>query len=161
MLHPINEPIAVPEETLSWAAQTLKHAKFAMGQAFGLAVDDMFKHKAMRELSCTIPSRFAQYDVQMGDMYLEIKSTSSLYFTFSRTEYDFIRRQVFNDGQYKVLFYVNDLEARTTTFIGSLDASYIIEEGLFQGSYTPASEFLGYYIERLHVEQSLKRLNQG
>ena len=159
MLHPVNEPIPIPEETLSWAAQTLKHVKFSMGQAFGLAVDDMFKHKAMRELSCTIPPKFAYYDLQMGDLYLEVKSTSGSYFTFSDAEYQFIRKHVRNDGQYKILFYINDLEGRTTTYIGSLDASYIFDEGLFQGSYTLANEFLGsHYIERLYVENALKRL---
>jgi hypothetical protein len=159
VIHQPNEPIPVPEETLEWAAQTLRKTKFAMGQAFGLAVDDMFKHKAMRELSCTIPPKFAHYDLQMGDLYLEVKSTSGLYFTFSAEEYKFMRGQVFiNGGQYKVLFYVNDLEVRTTTFIGSLDASYIFDEGLFQGSYTLANEFLGYYIERLHVEKALTQV---
>jgi len=156
MIHPLNVAVKIPEETLSWASQQLKHVKFSMGQAFGLAVDDMFKHKAMRELSCTIPPRFAYYDLQMGDMYLEVKSTSGEYFSFSDTEYQFIRLQARNDGQYKILFYINDIQDRTTKYIGSLDASYIFEEGLFQGSYSLANEFLGsWYIERRYVEKAL------
>lgn len=155
MIHPLNEPIKVPDETFAWACEVLAEHK-NKAQAFGLAVDDMFKHKAMRELSCTIPPRFANYDLQMGDLYLEVKSSSGSYFYFSDQEYQFIRDHVRAGGQYKVLFYTNDLVTQTTTYIGLLDASYIFEEGLFQGSYTISGIFLGgWYIEKSYVEKAL------
>lgn len=156
MIHQLNQPIPVPEETIEWANIALAQKK-SPPMAFGLAVDDMCKHKAMRELQCTIPPRFAHYDLQMGDLYVEIKSVTGSYFTFSDAEYQFIREHVKAGGQYKILFYVNDIQANTTTYIGSLDASYIFEEGLFQGSFTVSGVFLNsWYLERLYVEKALK-----
>lgn len=158
MLHPLNQPIQVPDETIEWANVALAE-KRSPQMAFGLAVDDMFKHAAMRKLQCTIPPRFAHYDLQMGDMYVEVKSVSGSYFTFSDAEYKFIRNHVKNDGQYKILFYVNNMEMKTTTFIGALDASYIFDEGLFQASITISGIFQGnWYLEKQYVERALKSL---
>jgi len=158
MLHPLNQPVQVPDETIEWANKALAE-KRSKSMAFGLAVDDMFKHAAMRELQCTIPPRFANYDLKMGDLYVEVKSVSGEYFTFSDAEYQFIKQHVNAGGQYKVLFYVNNMEGKTTTYIGSLDASYLFDEGLFQGSFTISGIFLGsWYLEKQYVVRALQSL---
>lgn len=130
MIHPVGIPIRVLDETLAWAYSHMKNP----GQAFGLAVDDLVKHHAWRELPCTIPPKFAHYDLQMGDLKVEVKSTSAKTFTFSMGEFDYIEEQVLADRQYKVLFYVNDLQALTTTYVGSLNASKMFEANLFEDS---------------------------
>lgn len=155
MIHPLNQPIPVPEETLVWALSQIKNE----GQAFGLAVDDMFKHKAMRELQCTIPPKFAHYDLVMGDLHVEVKSTAKNSFTFSRDEYYFILQQYLAEKQFKLLFYVNDLTALTTTFIGSLNVSQLFEANLITDSkHNPQTQnmvmldALQDYLNRPHQE---------
>lgn len=155
MLYKLGETIVVPEHHLVWANSIITKSE---GQAFGLAIDEMIKHRAMRELQCTIPPCFSNYDLQVGDWQYEIKTTSLRSFTFSEKEYRYIRNRVLDQGQrHEVMFFINDIPAKATTYIGKINSLHLFQEVLFKFNDVDGS----WYLILEHVENLLKALQSA
>lgn len=94
------------------------------GQAFGLALDDSLKTLANRK-GYRPAGPYDPFDLQMGNLLVEIKSTAKNSFTFSEQEYNLIKDRIANDQQYICLFYFNCLANESSMFLGQLNLDHL------------------------------------